>query len=819
MSLRPRCSAITRYVKVWALAVLSLGWLACEPSVARTALDWGVVTPPDAGVHSDAHLDRGVDADGATDGAADGAAGPDAPTGEPCGNACDPFSIVLLPDTQYYTSKQPNNAQNSYRKQMQWIIDHRQSDDIRFVLHLGDMTNNNTIAQWQTASDAHAMLDTAGIPYSVAAGNHDYLGSAGFDRGGSRMNDYFPPSRFSGHPGYGGAFRGSSTNNYAFFAHGNQQFLVISLEFAPRKDALCWASDLIASHPKHHVIIVTHCYLTHGGTYANCPASYDAIGASGASLWAELISNHSNVFLVVSGHVDDSEFRTRTSNTGVGVHEMLVDYQFEGECGASSASKCTDNCQAGTYHGNGWMRQLVFDPRKGTIEARTFSVEAGNTKMFPGGKPALFCSELRDPSSSSSGANWYPSDPADPTHHYTFSYDFVAPPAVGIDFKGKTSFVDRTVNSAGAGTQIAPVVAMAQSGAFVVAWQDDSDASDGAGNHDIFLRGFAVGGCQAFADLRVNTDPTGHQASPAVAMDAQGNFVVAWEDDTDGNGVYQIKARGFNANGTERFAAFTVNATAAGQQTAPAIAMAQSGDFVVVWQDDPANNDHDQIRMRGFFANGTQRFADRSVHADALGQRIAPDVGLDANGNIVVVWQDDTDENGAYQIHARGFWANGSDGFARITVNSVATGQQRDPVVAVATDGRFVVAWRDDQNNDGNHQIFVRGFDAAGAQRFADLAVSSASGEHRDPALACTAQGDFTVSWSDDSDGNGSYQLHAARYAANGSAKQADFTVNTISTGQQFHPGAAVNATGALVIAWADDIDGNGVFQILARGY
>ena len=42
------------------------------------------------------------------------------------------------------------------------------------------------------------------------------------------------------------------------------------------------------------------------------------------------------------------------------------------------------------------------------------------------------------------------------------------------------------------------------------------------------------------------------------------------------------------------------------------------------------------------------------------------------------------DGNGAYQIHARGFDAGGSERFARITVNSVSTGQQENPAVAVA---------------------------------------------------------------------------------------------------------------------------------------
>lgn len=740
---------------------------------------------------------------------------------EACGDHCDTFSIVLLPDTQYYTSKQANDANNTYRRQMQWIVDHQQSDNILFAVHLGDITNNNTTAQWEIASDAHALLDSASIPYSVAPGNHDYLVGSDFDRGGSLMDNYFPPSRFSGNAWYGGAYGGSSTNNYTYFANGDQQFLVLSLEYSPRKDVLCWASDLVASHPDHHVIIATHCYLTHDGVYSTgCPhPDYDAVGATGGDVWNELVALHSNIFLVVSGHVGDSEYRIQTTNTGYAVHEMLVDYQFEGECSASDASQCTNHCRTGTYHGNGWMRQLIFDPRQATIQAHTFTVEEGNTQMFPAGQPAFFCSELFDPPSSSSGGNWYAADPASTEHQLTFSYDFVAPPGTGIDTLGETDFIDRTVNRVGAGDQLAAAVAMAPSGDFVVTWQDNSDASDGADNHDIFVRGFAAGGCQAFADLRVNPDGAGHQANPAVAMDAVGNFVVVWEDDADGNGLYQIKARGFAADGSELFAVRTVNSVPAGQQLDPIVAMADNGVFVVTWADDPAHNGNAQVLMRGFHADGSERFADRSVHDDNVGVRIAPAVGLDSLANIVVVWQDDSDGNGAFQIHGRGFHANGSNRFARITINSVNTGQQQDPAVAVASDGRFVVVWRDDADSDGDAHIMTRGFHADATERFGDFNVSSTAGQHLDPVVACAPLGEFVVTWADDSDGNNLYQIRASSYDANGTNALAEWTVNREPTGQQLDPGAALNASGTLVIAWEDDMDGNGVFQVLARGY
>lgn len=740
-----------------------------------------------------------------------------------CGTDCAPFSIVLLPDTQYYTSKQANNAQNTYRKQAQWILDHRQSDNIRFAMHLGDITGSNEAAQWDVPDTAHGLLDKASMPYAVVPGNHDYMTNPGWDRGASHFDEHFGPNRFAGKPWYGGGYGSSNTNNYTFFEVGFLKFMVLSLEYSPRKEVLCWAEDLIAKHPNHRVILATHCYLTHGGGYSTgCPdESYATLGANGSNVFRELASRHSNVFLVASGHIDASNYHLAKGNTGNDVHEIVVDYQFEGPCTKSSASACTDNCRAGSFTGNGWFRKMTFDPLNNTVHSETLTVEDGNTNLFPGGKPVLFCSELYKPTDpAADGGNWYSQDPKSSDHQFDFPYDMTtAVPYVREDL-GKRAFIDRTINSAGTGDQLAPKVVMAPSGSFVAVWEDDSSAADGAGNHDIMARGLSAGGCSGFKDLVVNTNTAGQQQSPSVAMDAQGNFVVVWADDADDNGTFQIHGRGFAADGSERIPLFTVNSTAKGQQRHPAIAMAPDGRFVVAWENDEASDGHEQIWVRGFAANGGQSFADRSVHSDALGKRIEPAIGLDGNGAFVVVWQDDTDANGTYQIHGRGFDAAGNERFAKLAINSQAAGQQRKPAIGVDGSGAFVVAWEDDQDGDGNYQVWARGFNASGTATLPDFRVhTSTGGQHLVPAVARESAGGFVISWQDDGDGNGSYQIRARSMKADGSSWKDEWQVNTVAAGQQRAPHVAVNSNGTVVGIWEDDMDGNGSYQIVARGF
>ena len=493
---------------------------------------------------------------------------------------------------------------------------------------------------------------------------------------------------------------------------------------------------------------------------------------------------------------------------------MLVDYQFEVPCAAASPGACDDHCHSTGYTGNGWLRRLEFSPANNRVSASTLSVEAGNPSVFPAGEQTFFCSAL-----NSQGEIHYDQEHLAQDHEFGFEYPLTEAVVYQRDDLGSRVFNDMTVNALGAGDQLAPQVALAADGGFVVAWQDNSSNVDGAGNHDIMVRGFSPGGCELFVDRVVNSDTAGHQQTPSLATDQAGNFVVAWADDRDGNGTFQIYARGFAADGSERFADFTVNSQAAGQQFNPLVAMAPDGRFAVVWEDDAENDGNFQIMLRGFNADGSERFADLTVNENLAGQHRFPAIATDSQARLVVVWQDDSDGNGSHQIHGRAFDAGGGQWLARFTVNSEPAGQQRFPSVGMDALGGFAVAWEDDADANGSYQILARGFESDGGERFADMTVNSqAAGQQFKPALHMAPDGTFVVAWEDDADGNGSFQIRARGFGSDGSAWFADQTINRDPDGQQLAPAAAVNNAGTLVFVWEDDMDGNDFFQILARG-
>jgi hypothetical protein len=89
------------------------------------------------------------------------------------------FSVIVLPDTQYYAKRHPE----TYNKQTRWVVEHKDQLNIKFVIHLGDISHDNTREQWNVADRAHKKLDEADIPYGVVPGNHDTLkkGMGGYE--------------------------------------------------------------------------------------------------------------------------------------------------------------------------------------------------------------------------------------------------------------------------------------------------------------------------------------------------------------------------------------------------------------------------------------------------------------------------------------------------------------------------------------------------------------------------------------------------------------------------------------------------------------
>ena len=240
------------------------------------------------------------------------------------------WSLVILPDTQYYSEQYPG----LFHLQTQWVLENRDKYNIVYVLQNGDVTNNNSKTQWQRASRALARLDGK-VPYAISFGKMD--------------------------------------NTCHTFNAAGQDYLILCLEFGPRNEVLQWANRVIEKHSTHKVITMTHAYLYSDSTRYNWqqkgsqqkwnPHSYPFAQSDtttvndGQQIWDKLVRKHSNCFMTVNGHVcnDGLGFLTSRADHGNDVHQMLVNFQMLAEGGGA------------------WLRILNFQPHNKTISVKDYS--------------------------------------------------------------------------------------------------------------------------------------------------------------------------------------------------------------------------------------------------------------------------------------------------------------------------------------------------------------------------------------------------------------------------------------------------------------
>lgn len=265
-------------------------------------------------------------------------------------DAAQPFTVVLIPDTQNYSCQGPEN--NRYAAQMQWIADNAEEKNIVFAIHLGDIVDHaQNREEWVIADSAMKILDDAAMPYSVLPGNHDMHGA----RDAAFYNEFFSPKRFEGKPWYRGSFGDTNESNYCLFSAGGIDFLVLSLEPLPRDEVVEWARTIIAEHPERRVILATHIFLSPKGERIGDREYGTLQGNSPNDLFEKLAKPNKNVFLVVCGHLCYEAMRVDENDAGKPVYQVLSDYQ------------------SAPNGGDGWLRLMEFQPGEKKVTLRTYS--------------------------------------------------------------------------------------------------------------------------------------------------------------------------------------------------------------------------------------------------------------------------------------------------------------------------------------------------------------------------------------------------------------------------------------------------------------
>ena len=292
--------------------------------------------------------------------------------------------------------------------------------------------------------------------------------------------------------------------------------------------------------------------------------------------------------------------------------------------------------------------------------------------------------------------------------------------------------------------QGAPSVAVDGDGDFVVVWQSDGSAGTDISSDSVQGQRYDASGNAVGSEFQVNTYTTDWQGAPSVMRNPDGGFVVVWLGpglqgqhydasgnavgsqfqfgtnwsgaspsvavDTDGNfmvawmayfafepvGSWHVFGRRYDASGNAVGRGFQINRLVGGYpgQGAPSVAADADGNFVVVWERYVMGYPSSSWAIRGqrYDASGNLVGLEFRVAASRYTYLESPSVAADARGDFIVVWGGRERGGGYSWISGKHYYANGNpaDGFGVDTdwagVSSAA--------VATNADGDFVVVWQ-----------------------------------------------------------------------------------------------------------------------------
>jgi hypothetical protein len=376
----------------------------------------------------------------------------------------------------------------------------------------------------------------------------------------------------------------------------------------------------------------------------------------------------------------------------------------------------------------------------------------------------------------------------------------------------------QAANSVSTGDQDGSAIASNRNGDVAVVWEDDRDTTNpGDDTHsEIYLRLFHNGTSKY--EIRLSAGGTAgtnwKHVTPDVGLDDKGNAVVVWADDPDGNGLFNVPYRIVTPAGLVTTSGYA-NASTAGQQIVPKVAVDPDGPpnnttavaFTVVWEDIQGTAAA-TVKASGFTANATKAY-EVTVNATG-GSQHRPDVGVSASGDATVVWDEDTDGNGFYNVGlTRLAKATGAITLTRRSANTLATGQQEHAAVAVDFTGDFAVAWESDHT--GTEGVWARSFAADGTGVAVEtqvaaggLAPSIGVDDQRDVVVGWNVAGADPAVWARGLDPDGTT---VGRLPAQ--------SVGQATAGRQEQLGVASSPFGELAVAYTDDADGNLFDQVV----
>lgn len=306
-------------------------------------------------------------------------------------------------------------------------------------------------------------------------------------------------------------------------------------------------------------------------------------------------------------------------------------------------------------------------------------------------------------------------------------------------------FIEDQANSHTSSLQSNATLAMDIDGNMLVAWGSRRQEH---GSYGVFAQRFDPLGRRLGTEIHVNQRLRGAQRDPAIAYDAHNTAWLVWEStgqDGDSGGIYARRFKDTDGELVPMSDEFQINCNTEFRQYDPSISASEDGRLLVTWSTLDAN-DKASVRARVFHPCGSAAGAEfELVNGIAGTHDICSSAALN-DGRFVTVWAHKDENNMPNQVLGRIIGADGQPEGDAFVINDNAK-HNIEPSVDADADGRFVVAWMGSRCGDG-YDVLARQFDASGTPAGESFKVADGSTWQSGASVAMADNGRFVVSYN-----------------------------------------------------------------------
>ncbi len=270
----------------------------------------------------------------------------------------------------------------------------------------------------------------------------------------------------------------------------------------------------------------------------------------------------------------------------------------------------------------------------------------------------------------------------------------------------------------------------------------------------------------------------GVDSQPVVAELADGGFIVSWFSfyyDT-GNLNSLVMAQVYNADGSSRGDAFTVNESTHGLVREIDVTGLSDGGYVIAWA---TSNGRAAVYSKQYDSNSIELGENTQV------SQLSGDFG---NPSLL-----NTDDGGyilTYDIYSSGFniIAQVYDASGGV-INSLTLGDgladtnQRNPDIVMLDDGTVMVVWEQYDSSGNGKSIMAQHYDQQLNPLGSEFQISTTlNGNVSNPVITSLESGGFAVVWGQSNDGGTSYPIYGRIYDGSLNPISGDYLMGTAQT-------------------------------------